>query len=100
VRRDGAPAAGRFIDVRPSEPFLVTAKPAEDGRGVIVRVQNVTGRPQVCALGFPELSPVSARLASPVEADGAALAVTAGESGPQVSLDVPARAVQTLRVEF
>ena len=36
------PETGRFLDIPADAPVLVTAKPADDGNGVIVRVQNLT----------------------------------------------------------
>ena len=38
------PTTGRFLDVPADAPVIVTAKPADDGNGIIVRVQNLSAR--------------------------------------------------------
>ena len=90
------PESGRFLDVPAEAPALVTAKPAEDGDGVVVRVQNLAATGLTVPLRFLAATPLSAMLTSPVEENGAELTVT----GDTVSVPVPARAIQSVRVRF
>jgi alpha-mannosidase len=90
------PETGRFLDVPAEARVLMTAKPAEDGDGVVVRVQNLAATEQTVLLRFPAASPRSAVLTSPVEIDADALAVSEGA----VSVPVTALAVQSVRVRF
>jgi alpha-mannosidase len=95
MRRAKSPTQGRFIEVSPND-FLVTTKPADDGKGIIVRVQNVSQRATSCSIRFPELKAKSANLTSPVEQDGKALEFKKGG----FKLKLPARAVVNVRVKF
>ncbi len=95
TRRTKSPTQGRFIEVSPDD-FLVNAKPADDGKGIIVRVQNVTEKAQSCTVRFPELKPKSANLTSAVEQDGKKLEFKQGK----LSLKIPSRAVLNVRVRF
>ncbi len=95
IRRKNAPQEGRFMEVSPND-FLVTAKPAEDGKGIIVRIQNVSEKAASCSLRFPELKPKSAHLTSPSEETGKEVTFKAGK----LSVRVPGRAVVSLRVRF
>jgi alpha-mannosidase len=90
------PETGRFFDVPADAPVLVTAKPAENGDGVIVRVQNLAETGQTVPLRFLAASPKSAVLTSHVEIDGDALALRDGT----VSVPVTPLAVQSVRVRF
>ncbi len=65
MRRAASPAQGHFIEVSPND-FLVTTKPADDGKGIIVRIQNITEQTASCTIRFPELEAKSANLTSPV----------------------------------
>ncbi|MBA2520419.1 MAG: hypothetical protein H0V24_12190, partial [Chloroflexia bacterium] len=69
------PETGRFLDLPGDAPALVTAKPAEDGDGIIVRVQNLTERELTVPLSFPGPAPVSAVMTSPVEVNESELRV-------------------------
>ncbi|MGH2532313.1 MAG: glycosyl hydrolase-related protein [Thermomicrobiales bacterium] len=93
--RTGAPT-GRFLDVPAAAPVLVTAKPAEDGDGIIVRVQNVSAEEHSVPLRFLAAAPASACLTSPLEVNGDALPVDDGT----LNVPVRARAVQSVRVRF
>jgi hypothetical protein len=95
IRRAQSPAQGRFIEVSPND-FLVSAKPADDGKGIIVRIQNITEKAASCTITFPELEAKSANLTSPVEQDGEALELKTGG----FKFNVPGRAVMSVRVKF
>jgi alpha-mannosidase len=90
------PETGRFLEVPAEAPVLVTAKPADDGDGVVVRVQNLTGEERTVPLRFVAAAPQGAVLTSSVEVDGAALAVGEGAVG----VPVGGLAVQSVRVRF
>ncbi len=95
MRHPKSPQEGRFIEIKPND-FLVTAKPADNGKGIVLRVQNVTERAKTCTIRFPELRVKSIRLTSPVEEDGKGLELNNGG----FSLKVPGRAVVNVRVKF
>jgi hypothetical protein len=99
VLRDYLPrgaATGSWITVPDDAGVLLTAKPAEDGRGVIVRVQNLRPLPQEVAVAFAQGAPAGASETSPLEIDGARLVV----EGATVHVPVRARAIQSVRVRF
>ncbi|MGH2562203.1 MAG: hypothetical protein ACRDJH_24345, partial [Thermomicrobiales bacterium] len=89
-------ASGSFLDVPAEAPVLVTAKPAEDGDGIIVRVQNISAEDQSVPLRIVAATPVSAGLTSPIEVDGEGVAVDGG----RVNVPVRGRVVQSVRVRF
>ena len=93
--RRGDPSE-QFFELPADAAVLVTAKPAENGDGVILRVQNLLPESQQVPLRFPARRPSSACLTSPVEVDGERLALT--DDG--VSVPLTPRAVQSLRVRF
>ena len=95
IRHKKSPVQGRFIEVSPDD-FLVSAKPADDGKGIIVRVQNVTEKAASCTLRFPEIKAKAANLTSPVEQDSKKLEFKDG----CFKLKVPGRAVVNVRVKF
>jgi alpha-mannosidase len=74
----------------------VTAKPAEDGDGIVVRVRDLGGAPPTVELRFEGAAPASATLTSPVEEDRESLAV----AGRTVHVPLRGRAVTSLRVRF
>ena len=90
------PETGRFAELPSDAPALVTAKPADDGDGVILRVQNLTGSDLAVPIAFPGPGVASATLTSPVEIDGAPLAARGGS----VEVPVGPLAVQSVRVRF
>ena len=96
VRHPGAPKEGVFMKVANPEPFLVTAKPADDGNGIIVRIQNVTEEDHDCSIAFPELQPTAARRVNPVEVDLESLDVR----DRTIAVRVPGRAVRSVRIVF
>ena len=87
---------GRFIEVLESAEVLMTAKPAEDGEGVILRLQNLRPADQVVPLKFVAASPTSIRYSSPLESDGDPLDVR----DDAVRVPLGSLAVQSLRVQW
>ncbi len=90
------PMTGQFLEIPDNAPVLVTAKPAEDGDGVIIRVQNVAQTPQHVPLRLHAAVPRSAALTSPVEIDGERLSVMHN----LVTVPVGPLAVQSVRIRF
>jgi hypothetical protein len=90
------PETGRFLEVPAEAPVQVTAKPAEDGDGIIVRVQNFEQAEVSVPLRFLAAAATSAALTSPVEEDQAEVPVR----GDTIEVAVPARAIQSVRVRF
>ena len=90
------PPSGRFAEVPAEAPVLVTVKPAEDGTGVIVRIQNLTSEGRTVPLRFFGAGPTAAALTSPVEVDGEALGLRDGTVG----VPVGGLAVQSVRIRF
>lgn len=88
------PEQGQFVEMSSDAPALVTAKPADDGEGIILRVQNVTASHQRIPLSFLEVVVTAAALTSPLEIDGEALPVTNGS----IQVPVDPLAVQSVRV--
>jgi hypothetical protein len=90
------PESGQFVDVPADAPVLVTAKPADDGDGVIVRIQNLTERAQSVPLRFTAAKPSGANLTSPLEVDGDSLTT----DGSTVTVPVSSQVIQSVRVRF
>jgi alpha-mannosidase len=90
------PETGQFLDVPADAPVIITAKPADDGDGVIVRIQNLTGQEQVIQIRFVSAEPTSANLTSPLEINADALAID--ES--RIIVPVAGLSIQSLRVRF
>ena len=90
------PETGRFAEVPADAPVLVWAKPADNGDGIIVRVQNLTEEAQTVPLRFAAVQSTVAVLTSPIEVDGEALPCSDGT----VSVPVGRLAVQAVRVRF
>jgi alpha-mannosidase len=89
------PRSGRFLAV--DDPLVeVTAKPAEDGDGILLRVHDLDGAERMVELAFDAAAPASACRTSPLEDDGEAL----GLDGRAVRLQLGGRSVTSLRVRF
>ena len=88
--------SGSFIRLAEEDRALVWTKPAEDGDGVILRVQNLRAEPGPVSLHFEAIRPVAARRTSPLEVDGDAIDVGDGV----IRLQMGRRAIQSLRVRF
>ncbi len=89
-------ASGSLLVFPEDAGLLVSAKPAEDGDGLVVRLQDMRGVPSVVPVCFTLGNPTSACLTSPVEVDGEALAIEGG----MIRVPLGRRVVQSLRVRF
>ncbi len=94
-RRESAVLSGSFVDVG-ADGVLVTAKPAEDGDGVVLRLRNIHGVRRDAAIAFRDVVPSSVCLTSPVEVDGDELPL----DGSTVRVPMDALAVRSLRARF
>lgn len=90
------PVSGRYMDVPDGLPVLVTAKAADDNDGIIVRIQNLSDTAQSVPVRFLSQSPTSASSTTPTEVNGGSLPV----AGDAVTVEVPARTIQSTRVRF
>lgn len=76
--------------------IFLTAKPAEDGDGVIVRLQNLDKEPQTIPLNFTTIRPRSVCYTSPVEIDEDKLDLKDGI----VSVTLAASTIKSLRLRY
>jgi alpha-mannosidase len=89
------PASGSWLSMPDDAGILLTAKPAEDGNGLILRLQEVRGLDEDIPL-HSAMTLASACCTSPLEVDGAQLSI----DGDTIRVPVGARAVQSVRVKF
>lgn len=54
IRYDNVHESGCFMKLDPSDGWEVDLKPAEDGQGIIVRIQNLLSKRRACKVFFPE----------------------------------------------
>ncbi len=87
-------AQASFCTTQPDNVVIQTLKRAEDGRGIIVRLREVAGKPTAARVTFPLLGSVSARLTDLVERDGKPLVSRNG----LVEVNVPANGWATVRI--
>jgi alpha-mannosidase len=73
---------------------LLSAKPAEDGNGLILRLENLRREPQRAAVRLHVGTPASASLTTPIEVDVRDLEV----SGDVVIVPLEGLAFETVRV--
>jgi alpha-mannosidase len=90
------PESDRFLEIPEDAPVLVTAKPADDGDGIIIRLQNLSDGEQAVPVRFPSAMAKTAKLTSPLEVDMDDLATGDGS----VTVPVPGMAIQSIRVRF
>lgn len=90
------PESGRFLDVPEDLPILVMSKPAEDGRGVIIRIQNLSEVGVTVPVRVLAAQPVSATTTSSLEIDWETLPL----DGDGFSVEVGGFAIQSIRVTF
>src|SRR6476620_2939214 len=90
------PATGTFVDTPPDAPVLITAKPADDGDGIIARVQNLSEQDQSVPLAFHSAQPKGANLTSSLELNGN----TVEPNGATVTVPIKGLAIQSVRVRF
>ena len=93
--RTGEPE-GRFLSVPDDQDVLLSAKPAEDGNGLILRLQNLRRDPQDARVKVHVGRVVSATATDPIENDGQDLAV----DGDTVTVPLDGLAYETVRVTF
>ena len=93
--RLGQPS-GRFITLPEDAGVLLTAKPAEDGRGIVLRLQNLRPALQAIPIKLEAAKPISAHFTSPLEVDGEAIEI----QGNVVNVTLGSLAVRSLRVKF
>jgi alpha-mannosidase len=96
VRFAGAPKEGKLMEVIGADQTLVTLKPAEDGNGIIVRLQNITEQACSCTVRFLEFTPTKAYTISPIEENIGELKLENGS----VQCEVSGRAIVSLRLTF
>lgn len=94
-RRTGAATAGTFARLLGDEGALLWAKPADDGDGIILRLQNLRSEPQTVPLQFDQV-PSSLHLTSPVEVDGRLV----DRIGDTVQIRLTPMAIQSLRLRL
>lgn len=99
VLRDYLPTGertGTFLEIAEGLPITVTAKPADDGDGIIVRLQNIAADPVDVPLTIQSAKPSGATLTSPLEIDDTTVQI----SGSTVVIPVGARDIQSVRLRF
>ncbi len=84
---------GQLVEVE-GEVNLLHAKTADDGNGIILRLQNIGANAAAVQLRFPLFTAKSASLASPDERETGQLAIDKGA----VTVTVAPGAIQTLRI--
>ena len=89
-------ASGSFLALPADAGILVNAKPAEDGDGLILRLQNMRDSPVDVPVSLAPRHPSAACRTSPTEEDGDPLAV----AGNTIHVPIGRRAVQSVRVRF
>lgn len=95
-RRTTEERAGSFIEVPSDAGVLLTAKPAENGDGIIVRLQNLRPAAQQVPVRFATIIPRSACLTSPVEVDDQDLSLEGGV----LRVTLEPMAIQSVRLRF
>lgn len=89
-------SSGQFLSIPEDAGALLTAKPAEDGNGIVVRIQNLRPENSTVPLAFKTLKPVSAHRTSPIEKDLEAFDV----SDAVVNVPLKAREIVSVKVRF
>jgi len=93
--RRGQPS-GRFITLPEDAGVLLTAKPAEDGRGIVLRLQNLRPAPQLIPIKLEAAKPISAHFTSPLEVDEEPLEI----AGNVINVALGSLALRSVRVKF
>ncbi|HXT34689.1 MAG TPA: hypothetical protein VN837_03840, partial [Chloroflexota bacterium] len=88
-------ASGSWLSISEGAGVLLTAKPAENGDGMILRLQSMRDGAEDVPIRAM-ISPASACLTSPLEEDGAPLRI----EGSTIYIPVGARAVRSARIRF
>ncbi len=85
-----------LLSIPEGVPALVTAKPATDGNGIILRAQNLGREALTLPIVFKGTRPTAANLTSPIEDDGNGIEVEGGT----IHVPLEGLAVRSLRVKF
>ena len=99
VLRDYLPTGattGKFLEIPENAPVTITAKPADDGDGIIIRLQNIATDPVDVPIAIHSAQPRSATLTSSLEIDDTTLPI----DGSSITVHVGARDVQSVRIRF
>ncbi|MGN6100194.1 MAG: glycoside hydrolase family 38 C-terminal domain-containing protein [Devosia sp.] len=98
VLRDIAPSGSRsdsFFSAEPGQPLLVTCKPAEDGHGIALRLQNLSSAPIDAGVRFSR-APVRAQRSDPIEHPTATLNL----AGNRLTVALAPLEIATALVDF
>jgi len=90
------PEQGSFLDLEPGTVQLVGLKPADDGQGIIARLQEIGGQPSAYVLHFALTKVVSAQICDLLEVPQAAENLTV--NAHTVSGTIGAGRLQTIRI--
>jgi hypothetical protein len=93
--RTGEPT-GRFLDIPEELPVTAWAKPAENGNGIIVRLQNLSDDGVTVPLTVLAAQPSSVSTTSIVELDD----TTVPLDGATANVQVGANDIQSVRIRF
>jgi alpha-mannosidase len=96
IRNENIPQSGSFIRLSPANEMLMTTKPAEDGNGIIIRLQNPSDCCRTISMEFPIIQPKVAYSSSPLEETGDRLDMENGA----LKLEVQGRSLKTIRISF
>jgi alpha-mannosidase len=97
--RDLAPSgalSGQFLEVEEGPIEVIHVKPADFGDGIIVRLQNVGDASSSATLRFIDSTPSAVFTTTPDERNVESIEL----HGSQISLEVSAKQVQSIRVTF
>lgn len=89
-------SSGQFLTIPDDAGVLATPKPAEDGDGIVIRIQNLRPESTSVPLTFRSLQPVSACVTSPLEVDAESLAIIDNT----VKAPLQPRGITSVRVRF
>ncbi len=89
------PQSGSLASLEPQGAGLLTFKPAEDGRGLIARIQNLRHELTEYALRPTSFDVGETWLTSPLEDDVSKLAF---QPGGTIVIEVPGRSVRSVRI--
>jgi hypothetical protein len=89
-------ATGQFLEVDDGPVDVVHLKAAEDGDGIILRLQNYGQSTETTTLRFAAVTPVAASLVSLAEDHLGPVKI----DGDSISVEVAAQGVQSVRVTF
>ncbi len=89
------PQSGSLVSLEPQGAGLLTFKPADDGRGLIARIQNLRYELIKYALRPASFGVAEIWLTSPVEDDVREIDL---QPGGTIDIEVPGRGVRSIRI--